>query len=57
MVCGGAIDSGLDTKSVHVEPRSPVGISGLIPGHTGRLHAHGFFALSEPSKVEATTQQ
>ena len=56
MVCGGAIDSGVDTRSVHVEPRSPVGILGLIPGHTGHLHAHGFFALSE-LKVEATTQQ
>ena len=56
MVCGGAIDSGVDTRSVHVEPRSPVGILGLIPGHTGHLHAHGFFALSE-LKVDATTQQ
>ena len=54
MVCGGAIDSGVDTRSVHVEPRSPVGILGV---HTGHLHAHGFFALSELSKVEATTQQ
>ena len=39
MVCGGAIVSGVDTRSVHVEPRSPVGILGA---HTGHLHAHGF---------------
>ena len=29
MVCGGPIVSGVDTRSVHVEPRSSVGI--LVP--------------------------